>query len=90
MTSTARSSEQYTHGRLRTYVAEMKRMRYTGDAFVLLLLVKCSPSSVSKLTGRRGSVSSYEGKTLLSQSENDGLGVQSELAGDGISQKREE
>jgi hypothetical protein len=29
-----RSSEQYTQGRLRKYVAEMKRTRYTGEACV--------------------------------------------------------
>jgi len=31
----ASSKEQYTHGLFRKYVAETKRMRYIGDAFVL-------------------------------------------------------
>jgi len=34
----ARSSEQYTQGLFRKYVAETKRIRYIGDAFVLISL----------------------------------------------------
>ena len=50
-----RRSEQYTHGRLRKYVAEMKRTRYTGEAFVLSLPMSTTKTSEKcrKLTGKR-------------------------------------
>jgi hypothetical protein len=64
-----RRSEQYTHGRLRKYVADMKRTRYTGEAWVRRLQACQHDAMVfqhgRRHTGRKVRVSSFLNRTLF-------------------------
>jgi hypothetical protein len=64
-----RRSEQYTHGRLRKYVADMKRTRYTGEAWVRRLQAGQHDAMVfqrgRRHTERKVLVSSFLNRTLF-------------------------